>query len=142
MRRGRDLLLTLDGVINLVLGIGLVVFPRALVQALGIPTVESAFYPSVLGGVLVGVGIALLVARFGDRAGAGGLGLTGAVAINLCGGLVLAGWLTFAPLALPLRGLLFLWALVLLLVGLSAFELAHQARSRRRSTRPERDRSP
>ena len=59
-----------------------------------------------------------------------GLGLAGAVAINLCGGLVLAGWLTFAELELPPRGWLFLWALVLLLVGLSGLEIAQQIRAR------------
>ena len=126
----RDFLLTVDGAINLALGAALIFFPRGLVRWLGVPEVESAFYPSVLGGVLVGIGVALLLERFGGRAAAGGLGLAGAVAINLCGGIVLAGWLIFAELELPVRGLVFLWALVLLLVGLSALELAGQAKTR------------
>ena len=126
----RHLLLTVDGAINLLLGGALVAFPRDLVRWLGVPNVESAFYPSVLGGVLVGIGVALLLERLGRRRRTGGLGLAGAVAINLCGGLVLAGWLTLADLELPLRGLVFLWALVLALVGLSGLELVQEARHR------------
>lgn len=126
----RDLLLTIDGAINLALGAALVFFPRGLVRWLGVPEAESAFYPSVLGGVLVGIGVALLLERSGGRAVTGGLGLAGAVAINLCGGIVLAGWLVFAELELPVRGLVFLWALVLLLVGLSGLELAGRAKAR------------
>lgn len=122
----RDTLLALDAIINLLLGAGLVVFPRELVQALGIPMVDSAFYPSVLGGVLFGIGLALMLERLRAPRGLAGLGLGGAVAINLCGGLVLAGWLALGGLELPLRGRLFLWVLVLLLVGLSWVELAHQ----------------
>ena len=132
MRSRRDLLLAVDGAINLALGVALVAFPRGLVRALGIPTVENAFYPSVLGGVLVGIGIALFLERRGRRSGPVGLGLAGAVAINLCGGLVLAWWLALGGLDLPLRGRVFLWALVVLLVGLSGVELVHWAKARGR----------
>jgi hypothetical protein len=47
----------------------------------------------------------------------------GAVAINLCGGAVLAGWLVFGELRIPSRGALVLWLLVAVLVGLSVVEL-------------------
>jgi hypothetical protein len=54
------------------------------------------------------------------------LGLGGAIAINLCGGLVLAVWLLSNKLSLPLRGQIFLWSLVMLLVGISVLEgLSH-----------------
>jgi hypothetical protein len=56
-----------------------------------------------------------------------GLGLAGAIAINLCGGLVLLGWLIFGNLNLPLRGNLFLWLIAIILVGISSVELiAHR----------------
>jgi hypothetical protein len=74
----------------------------------------------LLGGVLIGIGIALLIERSRGRSG---LGLAGAISINLCAGLVLAGWLLFGSLDLPLRGQLFLWLLVVLLVGISGVEL-------------------
>ena len=133
MSRSRDLLLTVDGAINLVLGGALVGFPRDLVRFLGVPNVESAFYPSVLGGVLIGIGLALLLERFGRGGPTAGLGLAGAVVINLCGGLVLAGWLVLGELDLPTRGLVFLWGVVLALVGLSGFELVQQATAARPS---------
>jgi len=51
---------------------------------------------------------------------------------NLCGGLVLCFWLVFGDLSLPTRGLIFLWFLALLLLGISAIELASGFRSNRR----------
>lgn len=114
-----SLLLLVDAVINLVLGVLLIVFPGWLILLLGIPSAEPAFYPGILGGVLFGIGIALVVQYF---RGNGGLGLEGAISINLCGGVVLAGWLVFGQLDLPFRGQAFLWSLVVLLVGISSFE--------------------
>jgi hypothetical protein len=114
------MLLLVDAVINFLLGILLILFPASFVAALGIPGSESAFYPNILGAVLFGIGIALLVERF---RGSGGLGLIGAVSINLSGGLVLAVWLLSGSLVLPLRGRVILWILVLILVVISSLEL-------------------
>ena len=52
-----------------------------------------------------------------------GLGLGGAVAINLSGRLVLILWLMFGDLNIPLRGHISLWSLAIILVGISLFEL-------------------
>jgi hypothetical protein len=114
-------LLLIDAIINLVLGALLLVAPTATADFLGIPPITDRFYPSILGAVLFGIGLALLIERFRFR-GLAGLGLGGAVAINLSGGVVLAGWLLFGGLDLPLRGLLFLWGLVAVLVVISLFE--------------------
>jgi hypothetical protein len=59
MPESRTTILSIDGAINLVLGLLLVVFPERLVDLLGIPSSDSAFYPNILGGVLFGIGIAL-----------------------------------------------------------------------------------
>jgi hypothetical protein len=118
-------LLKVDAAINLVLGSLLLLFPEPLVQILGVPASEPAFYPSILGAVLIGIGIALLI----QRKNPGGLGLHGAVAINMCGGLALGAWLLFGSLSLPTRGYVGLWGLVVLLVGLSTIEwFAHRKR--------------
>lgn len=113
-------LLTVDAAINLVLGVLLILFPKNLVAGLGIPNSDIAFYPGILGAVLFGIGIALLIERFH---GSKGLGLLGAISINLSGGVLLAFWLLSGRLMLPLRGTIFLWVLVLILVGISSFEL-------------------
>jgi len=113
-------LFVLDAVINLVLGILLIVFPSRLVSVLGVPSAEVAFYPSLLGAVLFGIGIALIIEWM---RGSSGLGLAGAISINLCAGLVLAVWLMFGRLHLPVRGMVFLWVLVFVLVGVSTLEL-------------------
>jgi hypothetical protein len=127
----RNPLLVIDGVINLALGAGLVVVPSRLVEFLGLPPATVAFYPSILGAVLVGVGLALLLERSSGPGVTAGLGLVGAVCINLCGGLALAAWLLVGRLHLPTRGTAFLWALVVVLIGLSAIELAaHRRRTR------------
>ena len=112
-----------DSVINLILGFLLLIFSRPLIYILGVPGSEAYFYPNILGGVLLGVGIALLIECYRSSAGLVGLGLGGAIAINLCGGFVLATWLIFGDLNIPLRGQIFLWVLVFILVAISAVEL-------------------
>jgi hypothetical protein len=124
----QDRLLVVDAMINLVLGVLLVAFPKGLVVALGIPPAETAFYPNILSAVLCGIGVALLLEYFHDRSRTTGLGLGGALSINPCGGLVLAGWLTVGELSIPLRGYLVLWGLVLIRVVVSVLELFVQVR--------------
>jgi hypothetical protein len=127
----RSPLLLADAIVNLLLGVALIWFPPPLVRALGIPNVRPAFYASVLGAVLFGIGVALLLERRSHISITAGLGLGGAVAINLSGGIVLGVWLVAGNLQLPFRGQVFLWALVLLLVGLSSVELAVHRRHHR-----------
>ena len=124
----RSVLLTIDGIINLTLGILLTLLPAPLVKFLGIPVVPR-FFPNILGGVLIGIGIALFLERGIKGRSGSGLGLDGAIAINLCGGLVLAGWLILGDLALTLAGQLFMWTLVILLVGISIAELIARIRT-------------
>ena len=119
-------LLLVDAGINLGLGLFLLIFPRGIVSLLGIPGSVSRFYPSILGAVLFGIGIALLIQRYAPRPGIAGLGLGGAVAINLCGGVALALWLIFGGLTISPLGYLILGALALILVGISAIELRAQ----------------
>jgi hypothetical protein len=64
-----------------------------------------------------------------------GLGLIGAISINLCGGIVLTLWLIFGRLALPVRGRIFLWSLAFVLVVLSGAELIFSLRENRRNSR-------
>lgn len=123
----RKTLLFADAAINLLLGALLLIYPQWLVAALGLPKTVSAFYPSILGGVLFGIGIALFVAH---RGGAQGLGLDGAIAINLCGAGVLAGWLMISPSMFTVRGRVTLWTIAILVVGIGLVELGHRVSSK------------
>ena len=124
--KSRRRVLLLDGLINLLLGVALLSF-ETVRGWLGIPGSDTAFYPMILGGVLFGIGIALVWECVRRDAQPLGLGLGGAIAINLCGGLVLTGWLVFGDLALPLRGRVILWGLAAMLVLISLVELAVRA---------------
>ena len=116
-------ILIIDGVLNLFLGILLLLFTVRIVSFLGVPEAAIGFYPNILGAVFVGITIALFIEAFRGTDGAAGLGFAGAVSINLCGGSVLALWLIFGNLELPLRGAVFLWILVALLASISVFEI-------------------
>ena len=116
-------LLLADALINLLLGALLLLYPQWLVEALGMPVVANTFFPNVLGGVLFGIGLALLIAY---RGGAQGLGLDGAIAINLCGAGVVVGWLVIAPHAIPPRGKITLWIIALAVIGIGLVELQHR----------------
>ena len=126
----RSLLLTIDSLINLLLGVLLVAFPRDLISFLGIPEPSSAFYPSILGAVLVGIGIALWMERGADRARVHGLGLGGAVVINLFGALVLSTWLLFGDLYLSIKAAAVLWSIVAVLTVVSLAEVVGVRRDR------------
>ena len=120
-------LLLADAVINILLGVLLLLYPEWLVEALGMPPVATTFFPNVLGGVLFGIGLALLIAH---RGGAQGLGLDGAIAINLCGAGVVVGWLIVASHAIPPRGRITLWIIALLVIGIGVVELQHRLGSK------------
>ena len=124
----RSTLLKADATINILLGILLMAFPDSLVRALGMPLTDHVFYPTILGAVLFGIGLALLIECYWDFARFRGLGLGGAIVINLCGGFVLVIWLLSDKITLPLRGQLLLWFLVLLLIGLSLLEAISHVR--------------
>jgi hypothetical protein len=115
-------LLELDGFGNIVLGLLFAFVPGPLARVLGLPGFESAFYPSLFGILLVGIGIALLVERYGHSQRFVGLGLGGALVVNLCFGVALTAWLVAGNLALPVRGYFVLWALVAILLGFGIVE--------------------
>ena len=120
----QKVILLIDFIINLMLGILLLAYSNKLAVYLGVPKVESAFYPNILGGIFVGIALALLIELFNKPDGkTSGLGLLGAIAINLCGGLILIIWLLFGDLELPMQGSIFLWSLSVILILVSGFEL-------------------
>lgn len=125
----REKLLAVDALINFTLGLTFIFYPQLIVNLLGIEISALSTVINILkatiaifGGVLTGIGIALLLESLHRPKGLVGLGLGGAVVINLCGGIVLAGWLIFGNLVIPKLMLVFLWILVTILVVLSVME--------------------
>ena len=129
----KDKLLIADAVINLILGILLLLiipFPDQMTAFFGVPRVEHPFYPSIMGGIFVGIGISLMIERHRKKTDQNvGLGLAGAVTINLCGGIVLIGWLWFGSLNIPLHGKIFLWSIAILLITISSIEFRAQRKN-------------
>ena len=116
-------LLTADAIINIILGIVLLLMPIGLDQLLGLPIPVHYFYPTILGAVLLGIGIALLLERYNGHRNVRGLGLNGAIVINFCGVCVLIFWLVFTNLNIPLRGLILIWVIAILVLITGVFEL-------------------
>ena len=126
----RSTLLELDGAGNLFLGVIFLVFPNAVSELLGLPGGESRFYPTILGAILFGIGIALLLESFRGSQKFTGLGLAGALSINLSFGLALVVWLLASQVELTLLGSIVLWSLVVILVGISGIELVTEIKDR------------
>ena len=116
-------LLGIDAVVNLVIGGLLLLFPAGFLDILGLPQVSHHFYTSILGAVVFGIGLALLVDLFGAGRGIRGLGLAGAITINLCGGGALLFWLLFHPFDIPARGQAVLWSVAIVVLGIGVVEL-------------------
>ena len=90
----------------------------------GMPPVETSFYVVILGAVILGIGLALLLELVGARAGLRGLGLGGAILINLCGGGALLGLLTLTELPIPPRGSVILWSVAVIVLAIGICEIA------------------
>ena len=120
----KSILLVLDGIVNLALGIMLMAFPSQLMAMFDLPKVETFFYVNLLGAVLFGIGIALLLEQFAGTQGVTGLGIGGAIAINLCGAGMLVSWLLFGNLELTSEGAIFLWSIAIIVFGIGFAELA------------------
>ena len=120
MKKKHQALLLIDGIVNLVIGLILLLYPLGMDEILGLPQSQINIYPTILGGVIFGIGLALIIERFGFGKNIRGLGIAGAIVINYCGGLTLLAWLLFYPLDIPIHGYIILWivAVIVLLIGI------------------------
>lgn len=123
MKKTHQNLLVADGTVNVILGILLLFFPAGFASFFGLPQENNYFYASILGAVLFGIGISLFQERTRLNKGSAGLGLAGAITINLCGSLVLIGWLLFGGLVMPVRGFIILWIVAIVVLGIGLLEL-------------------
>jgi len=111
MKQGKTILLV-DSIINLFLGIILLSYSESIVDFFGLPLTDIYFYPNILGAILFGIGIALLI-EYKRKDNLVGLGLGGAISINISGGIVLFLWLVLGNLNIPIQ----------ILIGISSLEL-------------------
>ena len=121
----KKITLIIDAGINLILAILLLAFSPDLTSFFGVPSSHSSFYPNILGAVFLGIAIALFIEAYRKSSNEKniGLGLIGAVCINLSGGFVLLLWLIFGNLDLPAKGMIFLWTIDIILLLISSIEL-------------------
>jgi hypothetical protein len=115
-------LLWIETLFKLAGGCALVLLPLTTARVLGLPVAASGFWPRMLGAVLLGLAGATLIE--GSTSASKGLGLAGAVVVNLACAAVLTALLVLGRAAATGRGRVILWALAALLLGLSLFEIA------------------
>ena len=123
MKKKVQFLLVADAVINLILGALLLFFPAGILEYFALPPTNTYFYSSILGGVIFGIGLALTLEWQKGKVSISGLGLAGAIAINLCGGGTLLYWLLFGDLDIPLKGIITLWIVAVIVIGIGLLEL-------------------
>jgi hypothetical protein len=121
MKKAGKLLILFDAIINYLLGLILLLYSDTIVQIFGLPATNNAFYPTILGAVLFGIGIALSI-EYLRKGALVGLGLGGAISINIMGGIVLFIWLISGSLSIPVHGKVLLWVLDAILLVISLFE--------------------
>jgi len=123
--------LLLDAGVNFALGIILVFYSPAMAAFFDLPLTSSIFYPQILGAIFIGIAAALTIEVCKKNRSITGLGLFGALTINLCGGTALLLWLVFGDLQLHLKGLLILWTLAVFLFLISGVELFLELRRKK-----------
>lgn len=122
-----DQLLWLETLLKGSIGLMMLMMPITSAKLAGLPHGNSAFWPRLFGAALLGIAAAFAVegyTQLNANISARGLGLGGAIAINLVTVLSLIGTLIFKGVTTR-RGLLLLWSFILLLVLLMLFEIAH-----------------
>ena len=115
-------LLWLELVTKLAVGLVLAVIPRTAITVLGLPKVDTVFWPRLLGAVLIGISAATFMdttVRLGH-----GLALGGSFVINvaMAGGLASMLFLKQGPVTR--RGRVVVWALILALMALFLIVIA------------------
>jgi hypothetical protein len=119
----RTILLIIDAIVDLILGFFLILFPVKVLGLLGLPVEAPPFYAIILGGVLIGIGIALFLGLSNAQPTRDGLGLGGALIINLFAALALASLLIVGRISVSLIGYLILLGLLIFLLLLCGAEL-------------------
>lgn len=104
-------------------GLALLLFPLLFCKVFGLPRPNTGFWPRILGASFLGQAGALFLE--GAVPNTHGLGLGGALTINLSIAAILASMIILGAVGEKRRAQALLWLLVVVLVTLSLFELAY-----------------
>ncbi len=120
MKKGDKILLSIDSIVNIIIGLLLLCYPLGVGKILGLPQPGENFYTLILGAVLLGIGIALFIESKYYNRGMRGLGLEGAVVINIIASIVLIIILISGTLNISIIGSLILWfiGILVFLIGI------------------------
>ena len=116
-------LLWIETLLKLSAGLVLVLMPGSVIKILGLPRTDNGFWPRLLGVLLIGLAGALFWE--GRSPGAGGLGLSGILIVNLCAIVMMVTLLALDAGPPAKRGKAAMWTIVLTLIGLSILEIAN-----------------
>ena len=115
-------LLWIEFVVKLASGAVLALAPKLLARITGLPPAESPFWPRLLGGILIGIAVAALVeVRFKSSIG---LGLAGAVSVNVAAAATIGSLLILGQGGSSRRGRFALWLAAAGLLILALVEIA------------------
>lgn len=119
------LLLKIQLAVVAILVVLLLAIPLITIRVLGLPPAATGFWPRLVGGLLLALGIAAIVTDQGWTKAGTGLGIGAFIAIDLTAAFVLASLLVTGAGQVPTRrGRLTLWLLALVLAALGFAEIA------------------
>ena len=112
----------IDGIVNLAVGLVLLCYPLGIGDYLELPKSDNNFYPVILGALILSIGIALFVERKYYELGIRGLGIEGAIIINIITSSALIIFLIFGRLNLSIVGSIILWFVGILVFTIGVVE--------------------
>lgn len=122
-RRIVQQLLLIEALVKLAAGVMLVLAPLATASVLGLPRPPSGFWPRLLGALLIGLAAALFIEM--RLPGSKGLGLAGAIAVDIVLAFTLVAQMLAKAGAETRRGKLVMWLVTAALVVLALVEIAY-----------------
>lgn len=123
MKKEDKILLFIDSVVNAAIGVILLCYPLGIGDFLDLPKSNNNFYPVILGAVILGIGIALFIERKYYERGIRGLGIEGAITINILASSVLIIFLIFSNLNISVLGSIILWFIGILVFIIGVLEI-------------------
>lgn len=115
-------ILFLEVLIKLAFGVPLVLAPISTLKLCGLPCPPTGFWPRLVGGLLLGLAVAIFIEI--RLPGSKGLGLHGLIAINLVAAGSIVGPLIMNAGATTVRGRMALWLATALLFMLALAEIS------------------